>query len=207
MSRRADNGGESSWVTATAKVYLQTPKTGGTPSPSRYRRLASNLLLFCGLGGLPRAKFVQSLVIYEKYDDRVKWTLLEYVSPAGRGVITDWRNDLVSASRKADLDSFLRNMVKNSNWCPPNIKGLHGKHLTGLWELRWRSDNGVPHRIGGYFPDEIGIFVMLIGWTHNKKKYDPPSALETILNRKNFVKTGAATLREYQILTGRTTKG
>jgi hypothetical protein len=146
-------------------------------------------------------------VIYEKYDDRVKWTLLEYVSPAGRGTITDWRDGLVSASRKADLDSFLRNMVKKSNWCSPDITGLHGKHLKSLWELRWRSDNGVPHRIGGYFPDEIGIFVMLIGWTHNKKKYDPPSAMETILNRKNFVKTGAATLREYQILTGRTIKG
>ena len=33
----------------------------GTPPPSRYRRLASNLLLFCGLDGFPRAKFVHLL--------------------------------------------------------------------------------------------------------------------------------------------------
>jgi hypothetical protein len=38
------------------------PQTGGDPlPPPATGGLARNLLLFCGLGGLPRAKFVQSL--------------------------------------------------------------------------------------------------------------------------------------------------
>jgi hypothetical protein len=135
--------------------------------------------------------------------------LLEYVSPAsGRGVIGDWRDDLVSISRKTDMDMFLRNMVKKSNWSFPDIRGLSGKRWRGLSELRWRSDN-VPHRIGGYSLEGGATFVMLIGWTHNNRKYDPPSALETLLTRRNQVKTGtgAPLLREYKILTSRTVEG
>jgi hypothetical protein len=145
-------------------------------------------------------------VIYEKYDDRLKWTLLEFVSPVGRQAITGWRNDLVTATRKADLDYFLRTMARKTAWAFPDLGTLHGKHLQGFRELRWRS-NGVPHRIGGYFPSEAGVFVMLIGWTHNQRKYDPPSALETIVTRKNLVETEAAELRVYEINTGRTVKG
>jgi hypothetical protein len=54
-ARRADNGWESSWVTD------QQFRKGGPPPPPGTGRLACNLPGFCGLGGLPRAKFVQSL--------------------------------------------------------------------------------------------------------------------------------------------------
>jgi hypothetical protein len=143
------------------------------------------------------------LGIYEKSDDVVVWKLLQYVSPTGRKVIDDWRGSLTTVVRKADFDSFLRNLVKKSKWVYPDVGGLSGKHLKGLYELRWKSD-GVPHRIGGYFAAD-DEFVMLIGWTHNKKKYDPPTALELILTRKKNLKTGEAALCEYTILTGRTT--
>jgi hypothetical protein len=83
------------------------------------------------------------------------------------------------------------------SWKNPDLGSLKGRHLKGLYELRWRSD-GVPHRIGGYFSADTE-FVMLIGWTHNAKKYDPSSALDTIIDRRNKVKLGEATLHDYKI--------
>jgi hypothetical protein len=126
----------------------------------------------------------------------------------GRKAIDDWRSSLTTTCR-ADFDVFLRNLVKKSKWVYPDIGGLSGKHLKGLYELRWKGSNGVPHRIGGYFPtDTDNEFVMLAGWTHNKKKYDPPSTLESggiLVTRRNKLKTEEATLIGYSILTGHTT--
>jgi hypothetical protein len=146
-----------------------------------------------------------TLGIYEKSYTGVKWKLWQYISPMGNESITDWRSSL-TVSNLADLDTFLRNMAKKSKWAYPDVGGLAGKPLKGLHELRWRGEQGVPHRIGGYFAAD-NEFVMLIGWTHNKKKYDPPSALESLQKRKNRVNTGEASLIEYPILTGRTTTG
>jgi hypothetical protein len=104
------------------------------------------------------------------------------------------------------MDVFLRNLVKKSKWTSPDIGGLSGKHLKGLSELRWKGGDGVPHRIGRYFSAD-DEFIMLVGFTHNKKKYDPPSTLDSggvLLTRKRNLQTGEATLCEYSILTGRT---
>jgi hypothetical protein len=106
--------------------------------------------------------------------------------------------------RRADFDVFLRNLVRQSKWEYPDIKALSGKSLKGLRELRWKSEN-VPHRIGGYSPAG-NEFVMLIGWTHNAKKYDPPSALEELPKRMKRVTNGEASTCVYEIITGRTTQ-
>ncbi len=143
-----------------------------------------------------------TLEIYGKRYIAVEWKLVQYVSPNGRKLIDDWRSSLTT-TRTADLDTFLRNMAKKSRWAYPDLAALRGKNLKGLYELRWRSENGVPHRIGGYFAADHE-FVMLIGWTHNKKKYDPPSALETLLQRRKNLLKGDATLDEFTILTSRT---
>jgi len=139
--------------------------------------------------------------IYEKSDTGVVFRLVQYVSPSGRKVISDWREGLATVGRRADMDVFLRNMVKKSVWAYPEIGGFSGKHLKGFRELRWRSDN-VPHRIGGYFAAD-NEFVMLIGFTHNKKKYDPPMALDMLDSRKKKLRSGEATRCEYAITTSR----
>ena len=133
-------------------------------------------------------------------DSVLKWCLYEYVSPLERHSITEWRNGLKTATRKADLDTFLRIQVKIRDWVAPSVKPLSGKPWKNLYELRWKSD-GVPHRIGGYFasPDE---FVMLIGFTHNSKKYDPPGTLDTILQRRRQLQNGEASLSEYKVFFG-----
>ena len=43
---------------------------------------------------------------------------------------------------------------------------------------------------------------MLIGFTHNQKKYDPPDMFETILKRRKLLQNGGATLHEFKILVG-----
>lgn len=127
------------------------------------------------------------------------WVLAQYQSPAGRRVIDDWRSSL-SPVRRADFDVFLRNLVRQSKWEYPDIQALSGKSLKGLRELRWKSEN-VPHRVGGYFPTD-DKFTMLIGWTHNAKKYDPSSALVELPKRMKKVKSGEASTCEYQIISG-----
>jgi hypothetical protein len=115
-------------------------------------------------------------------------------------MIDAWRKGQ-TPQRKADMDVFLRNLVKKSEWVYPDIKSLAGSDLNGLQELRWKGVGRVPHRIGGYFsgPDE---FVMLIGWTHKDNVYDPPSAIDSLKDRRRKLNTGEGSLCEYQILTG-----
>ena len=141
-------------------------------------------------------------MVYEKSDIRIKWKLYEYVSPAPaqRWVITEWRKDLLTP-RRADMDVFLRGIVKKTVWIKPDMDWLKGKHA-GFCELRWRGDDRVPHRIGGYFLADKG-FVMLAGWTHNAKKYYPPTALDMLVDRKRRLVIGEATIREYEVITGR----
>jgi hypothetical protein len=139
------------------------------------------------------------MAIYEISDIRVKWILREFVSPMGRAAVTRWREDL-SVRRRVDLDTFLRNMIRSSRWEMPDFKSLSGQQA-GFHELRWRAQ-GVPHRIGGYLETE-NEFVMLIGWTHDAKKYDPPSALDTLLDRAKKLKRGEGSLHEFNVVTGR----
>jgi hypothetical protein len=143
--------------------------------------------------------------IYEKSDVPVRWIFLQYVSPSPnkRRAIDDWRCDLTISDR-ADFDNFLRNLTKKSKWSYPDIGALSGHHLKGFYEFRWKGENGVPHRVGGYFSAN-NAFVMLIGFTHNRRKYVPAAALESLIKRKNRLRTGEATLCEYSILTGKST--
>ena len=143
---------------------------------------------------------VPLLEIYEKSDNGVLWSLFQYVSPMGRLAIDDWRKGL-SATRRASFDVFFRNLVKLPKWKYPDIDSLKGKHLSGFYELRWKSER-VPHRVGGYFaaPDE---FVILIGWTHNEKKYDPPEALGMLPKRKRQIETEEATIYGFTVAAGR----
>jgi predicted GNAT family acetyltransferase len=145
-----------------------------------------------------------SLGEYEKSDIAVVWKLFEYVSPTGRGAIADWRGNLATVTRQVDFDTFLRSMVKKSKWEYPDLGALTGKKWKGLYELRWKSD-GVPHRILGYFTG-AGEFVMLMGCTHDKKKYDPSGALDTVVKRKANIKDKEATIHAFAVIAGNAVK-
>jgi hypothetical protein len=128
-----------------------------------------------------------------------RWLLLQYQSGNGRKAIEDWRKGLPVGLPRADLDTFLRQIAKKDKWEYPDIDGLKGKKYRGLSELRWKSGN-VPHRIIGYTQADH-LFVMLIGCTHNKKKYDPTDALDTAAKRKKKIEDGEAGTCEYKLIT------
>ncbi len=130
-----------------------------------------------------------------------RWRLLEYVSPVGeRGAIDDWRKSMIGNPR-LDLNEFLKLMSKSEKWEYPDIDTLKGYRYREqkLTELRWRSD-GRPHRIFGYQSGDFE-YTMLIGCTHNAKKYDPPDAMETARKRKIKIDKGEALTREFKLLT------
>ena len=97
------------------------------------------------------------------------------------------------------MDTFLKNLVKLRTWEYPVIDSLKGERFRGLSELRWKSGR-TPHRILGY---EFGEFeyLMLVGCTHNERKYNPPDALETALRRRKEIEQGRATFCEYRLIT------
>ena len=118
----------------------------------------------------------------------------------GRKAMDDWRKrDLAIGRPRADLDTFLKNLVKLREWEYPVIDNLKGERYRGLSELRWKSGR-TPHRIFGYHQGELEN-LMLVGCTHNERKYDPPDALETALRRRRDIEQGRATYCEYQLIT------
>ena len=138
------------------------------------------------------------LTVYEKKYIMVLWLLHQYVSPMDRKAIDDWRNSLPVGIPRTDLDAFLKNIIKERSWEYPVIGTLSGLHSC-LTELRWRS-KGKPHRILGYQLREFE-YLMLVGCTHDKKKYKPSDALGTALRRRKDVKEGRASYCEYQLVT------
>jgi hypothetical protein len=144
------------------------------------------------------------LEIYE-ISDIIKWRLEEYVSPNGREAITSWRKKLKVGAPKAFLDKFLKDRVKEFRWTSPQIDALTGEKYQGLSELRWKC--GRPHRIIGYTvklpkadgpkEERKGLFVMLIGCTHDGKKYYPTECLDSAADRKKEIEQGKAKTGEY----------
>src|SRR6266567_3376540 len=112
-----------------------------------------------------------------------RWRLLQYISASGRKAIEDWRKSLPPGVPRADLDRFLKNMVKLDKWTRPVIDSLKGKSNQGLSELRWKS-GGVSHRIFGYTQEDHVYVMMLVGCTHNDKKYKPPECFDTARTRR-----------------------
>jgi len=110
----------------------------------------------------------------------------------------DWRAGLPVGGR-ASMDTFLRTVARKDNWTHPDIKALKGKKYKGLSELRWSFD-GVPYRLIGYTVSDH-TFLGLIGCTHDSKKYKPPSALDSAVERKKLIANEKATTSEYRLHT------
>ena len=87
-------------------------------------------------------------------------------------------------------------IAKMRSWlsgiCDP-IKGH-----SGCWELRWTAEK-VEHRMFGYYGGP-SLFVMLVGCTHKGKIYDPPSAFQTMEDRRGKIKAGEGSLSIYELL-------
>ena len=122
------------------------------------------------------------------------WNFKQFRSSSGRDSISDWRRGL-SPARRAILDVFLNRISKMQAWptgiCDP-IRGY-----TGYWELRWTAEK-VEHRIFGCYEGPL-LFAMLIGCTHKGKVYDPPSAFQTMEDRRKKINRKDGTLSIYEL--------
>jgi hypothetical protein len=123
------------------------------------------------------------------------WTFEQFRSASGRDSITDWRKGL-SPARRAVFDVFMDRIAKMRAW-PSGICDPIKAHK-GYWELRWTAEK-VEHRIFGYYGGPLG-FVMLIGCTHKGKVYDPPSAFQTMEDRKRKLINHEGTLSRYELV-------
>jgi hypothetical protein len=107
---------------------------------------------------------------------------------------------MAAGTFRADLDAFLKVMVKKSAWDAPDFKPMKGK-LAKFHELRWFSGK-TQHRIIGFLGRERE-FIMLVGCTHKQNVYKPAEALESVLKRKKQLDLKEATTSEYKVLTDR----
>lgn len=121
------------------------------------------------------------------------WRFEQFRSANGRDAIDDWRKGL-SPGRRAVMDLFMDRIAKMQGWSSGTCDPLTG--YSGYWELRWTAEK-VEHRIFGYYAGPLK-FVMLIGCTHKGKVYDPPSAFQTMLDRKGKLTRGEGTLSIYE---------
>jgi hypothetical protein len=121
------------------------------------------------------------------------WSFEQFRSANDRDAVSDWRRGL-SPARRAIMDVFLNRIAKMQSWPSGTCNPLTG--YPGYWELRWTAEK-VEHRIFGYYAGPRK-FVMLIGCTHKGKVYDPPSAFQTMQDRKGKLTRGEGTLSIYE---------
>ena len=68
----------------------------------------------------------------------------------------------------------------------------HFKKFRELQEARWSGENRVPHRIFCYAPAGRQV-IFLCGCT----RYDPPNAYDTAVRRRQEIRDGRASTREF----------
>ena len=114
------------------------------------------------------------------------WNFRFYVSASGRKVVQDWYDDQVD-DVQARFDTVLEYLAqrKHSEWGRPEFSPLTGKH-SGLGELRFDFGK-LEYRPIGCFGPNRSDFTILIGSTKKGKIYDPRSALDTALERREYV--------------------
>ena len=114
------------------------------------------------------------------------WIIRFYVSAVGRRAVEDWYSDL-SDDAQAAFDTTLEYLTQRraAEWGRPEYAPLTGKH-GGLGELRFSAGN-VEYRPIGCFGPERATFTILIGSTKKGRQYDPRSALDTAIERRDAV--------------------
>ena len=65
-----------------------------------------------------------------------------------------------------------------------------------LPEARWHGENNVPHRIFCYVPSGRRV-IFLCGCTYKDRRYDPTNAYNTAVQRRQEIRDGRASTREF----------
>jgi hypothetical protein len=114
------------------------------------------------------------------------WTFRFYVSASGRAVVQDWYDDQID-DVQAKFDTVLEYLSqrKRHEWGRPEFAPLTGKYA-GLGEFRFDFGK-LEYRPIGCFGPGRSDFTILIGATKKGKQYDPRNALDSALERRDFV--------------------
>jgi hypothetical protein len=124
------------------------------------------------------------------------WHFMDYISPQGRNVITDWHAGLLR-QEQSDFLAVIRILAKMQPWRGRAFKILTGKYQ-GMGEIRFTSERK-EHRVIGFVWPSPRQFTMLIGCFHKQRVYHPANAFDTALQRKKFLEQGKGSVRERKI--------
>ena len=102
--------------------------------------------------------------------DSALWSLLQYRTGGGRGVISQWVAKEIETEAEITFHTLLR-LLQNSPrdlWVRPDYSPLDSE----IGEIRFKA-NRLEHRVFGFFLPEAGQYVMLVGSTKKGKNYSP----------------------------------
>jgi len=121
---------------------------------------------------------------------------MDYVLPNGNNPVRKWYTKELSADEQADIDVLLGTLENAKTWKQPVYKSLSG-NAQGLGEIRWRGSNGRPLRLIGFHSPVGNKFTILIGCTHDGKKYQPPEAMSSAISRKRDLERNRGSICEH----------
>lgn len=120
---------------------------------------------------------------------------MDYYSEAGNNLIKKWYNEL-NEDAQADFDATLNNLAGTATWRGlKEFKMLSGGHA-GLGEIRFKTNN-VQYRSVGFFGPGDREFTLLVGCQKKQNIYNPPSALDLALKRKNLYSQARGSIHEH----------
>ena len=186
------------------------PDTGPVALRERQAREAEKGTVPCGtlpLGPKSVKFLIPALIVHrrqrgERFLDMLSpeaspmvppWDFLEYKGPEGNFPVADWWNQL-SPRNQVKADLFLQRIMTSLNTSnqlsKQDFRRLRHKKIS-LWEVRWRGENSIPHRI---LCDPLAkrSLTFLCGCTHKQRQYDPRNAKETAKTRSNDLRRGKA---------------
>ena len=124
------------------------------------------------------------------------WVFLDYVSPGGNNLVSKWSKKKLSVGEREDFETLLKVMAKQARWEARDFKTISG--FPGLGEIRWKSSQRTPLRVAGTKGPKEGQYILLIGFSHKERVYDPPDPFNTAKDRKKTLDNGTGATCEHE---------
>jgi hypothetical protein len=123
------------------------------------------------------------------------WTFLELVTVGGRGVITEWYEEMAMEAQQ-DFDDLLRYLAVTPRhlWVRPQYAPISG--YQGLGKLRFKA-NKIQYRPIGFFGPGLGQFTLLIGAEERNRKWVPRDAPDQAVRRRTIALSDSERIRIY----------
>lgn len=120
---------------------------------------------------------------------------MEFMTPGGRGVITQWVAKEIEMEAENEFHAILRHLENTPRdlWVRPDYAPFDPE----IGEIRFKA-NRVEHRVFGFFLLEARQYAMLVGAQKKGKIYTPRDAIETARKRRKIVLADRSCIHEYK---------